>query len=132
MKKLEIGAAGSVSVEVGVEHTAHRYGNDGVRVLATPFLTVLFEHAASEVLFPAMEAGEMSVGTWISVKHFKPTPPGLTVTATATLKEIKGRKYLFDVVVRDDVEVVATGHIERATIDSARFYRTLAEKSARA
>jgi predicted thioesterase len=129
MKAVKIGAKGTATVEVGAEHTAHHYGNEGVKVLATPFLTVMFEHAASEVLFPALEESEISVGTWISVKHLKPTPPGVTVTCTATLTEIRGRKYLFEVEVKDPEELVAEGHIERATINSERFYEALRHKS---
>ncbi len=128
VKPLEPGMTGSFSIVVDERHLAHTYGNKGVKVLATPALTWMFEAAASDVIFPALDEGEISVGTWISVKHLKPTPPGLNVTCIATLKTIEGRKYLFDVVVRDDVEVVAVGNIERATIDKDRFYRELDEK----
>jgi predicted thioesterase len=75
-----------------------------------------------------MKEGEISVGTWISVRHLKPTPPGMDVTATVILKEVKGVRYLFDVEVHDEVEKVAEGHIERAIIDADRFYRVLNEK----
>jgi predicted thioesterase len=103
-------------------------GNTGVDVLATPMVTMMFEAAATDALTPVMRPGEISVGTWISVRHLKPTPPGMAVTATVTLKEVKGVRYLFDVEVHDEVEKVAEGHIERAIINKERFYGSLREK----
>ncbi|GBE14085.1 MAG TPA: hypothetical protein ENH32_06630 [Proteobacteria bacterium] len=79
-------------------------------------------------LEPAMREGEISVGTMILVRHLKPTPPGLKVTAVVKLREVSGRKYLFDALVYDDIEKVGEGSIERAIIDKDRFERTLAEK----
>jgi predicted thioesterase len=103
-------------------------GNTGVEVLATPTLAWMLENAATDALAPVMMEGEISVGTWISVKHLKPTPPGMTVTTTVTLLEVKGIRYLFDAQVHDEVEKVAEGNIERAIIDRDRFYRSLREK----
>jgi predicted thioesterase len=128
MGRLESGTAGRFSVKVSKTHLASFMGNIGVEVLSTPTLAWMFECAATDALAPVMEEGEISVGTWISVKHLKPTPPGMSVTATVTLREVKGIRYLFEVQVHDEVEKVAEGHIERAIIDSDRFYRSLREK----
>jgi fluoroacetyl-CoA thioesterase len=100
-------------------------------VLATPALAMMFEAAATEALKPAMKQGEISVGTWISVYHLKPTPPGMWVTTTVTLLESRGVRYLFDVEVHDEIEKVAEGKIERAIIEQDRFYNNLDEKRSR-
>ena len=50
------------------------------------------------------------------------------MTAVVKLREVSGRKYLFDALVYDDIEKVGEGSIERAIIDKDRFERTLAEK----
>ena len=68
------------------------------------------------------------MGTSMFIRHLKPTPPGMTVRAVATLRESKGNRYVFDVQVTDEVELVADGTIERAFIDRKRFERTVAEK----
>jgi predicted thioesterase len=128
MSRLEPGAKGQFTVTVSEEHLASAMGNTGVDVLATPMLAMMFEAAATDALKPAMRDGEISVGTWISVYHLKPTPPGMAVTTTVTLLEVKGIKYVFDVDVHDEVEKVAEGKIERAIIDKDRFYRSLREK----
>jgi predicted thioesterase len=103
-------------------------GNVDVDVLATPMVAMMFEAAATDALTSAMMENEISVGTWISVRHLKPTPVGMSVTTTVTLREAKGVRYLFDVEVHDEVEKVAEGNIERAIIDRDRFYRSLREK----
>ena len=128
MDRLKRGATGQFTVTVENQHLASAMGNTGVDVLATPMLAMMFEAAATDALKPAMKAGEISVGTWISVYHLKPTPPGMSVTTTVTLVESKGVKYLFDVEVHDEREKVAEGSIERAIIDADRFYRALREK----
>jgi len=128
MNRLEPGATGQFSLTVQEEHLASTMGNTGVDVLATPMVAMMFEAAASDALGPIMRPGEISVGTWISVYHLKPTPPGMTVTATVTLLKTEGVRYLFDVKVRDEVEMVAEGKIERAIINKARFYSSLNNK----
>ena len=128
MNRLKPGATGQFTVLVNNEHLASAMGNTGVDVMATPMVAMMFEAAATDALKSIMRAGEISVGTWISVYHLKPTPPGMSITARVTLIESKGVRYLFDVEVHDDVEKVAEGSIERAIINKDRFYRTLNEK----
>lgn len=128
MGRIEPGTTGRFTTTVRDEHLASSMGNCGVDVLATPTLAWMFESAATDALASVMEEGEISVGTWISVRHLKPTPPGMSVNTTVTLRETRGVRYLFDVEVRDEVEKVAEGNIERAIVDKDRFYRALGEK----
>ncbi len=128
MNRLEPGSTGHFTTTVQAEHLASTLGNTGVDVLATPMVAMMFELAASDALRTAMRPGEISVGTWISVHHLKPTPPGMTVTTSVTLVETSGVRYLFDVEVHDEVEKVAEGNIERAIIERDRFYQNLDEK----
>jgi len=131
MSRLKPGATGQFTVTVGEEHLASAMGNTGVDVLATPMIAMMFEAAATDALKPVMRDGEISVGTWISVYHLKPTPPGMAVTTTVTFVETRGVKYLFDVEVHDEEEKVAEGKIERAIINRDRFYKNLDEKRSR-
>ncbi len=128
MNRLKPGTTGQFKLTIKNEHLASAMGNTGVNVLATPMVAMMFEAAATDALKSAMKPGEISVGTWISVYHLKPTPPGMSITARVTLIESKGVKSLLDVEVHDEVEKVAEGSIERAIIDKDRFYRSLREK----
>jgi predicted thioesterase len=128
MGRLEPGTEGRFTITVRDEHLASSMGNCGVHVLSTPTLAWMFERAATEALAEAMLGGEISVGTWISVRHLKPTPEGVSVTTTVTLRETRGVRYLFEVEVHDELEKVAEGNIERAIIDKKRFYDGLSNK----
>jgi fluoroacetyl-CoA thioesterase len=101
-------------------------------VFATGFLVGLVEWACIQALGPHLENGEQSVGTRVELSHEAATPPGLTVRVTVTLRDVDGRRLVFDVEGRDDADAVCRGRHERFVIDSARFAERLAKKSAAA
>lgn len=116
------GTTGEATLTVTPDLTADAMGNHGVMVLATPHLIGLLEHAAHAVLRPHLTGGAGTVGTMVEMRHLGATPLGMTVRATATLLETDGRRYLFSVEARDDVEKVAEGRHERAVIpDMEKF-----------
>lgn len=126
--RLPLGSKGTFRMAVGEEHSAHVMGNKGVHVLATPVVAGLFERAATAALAPVMLAEEISVGTVINVRHLRPTPVGMDVTATVTLRQVTGNRYLFDAVVFDQVEKAAEGEIERTILKRGRFFLRLEGK----
>jgi len=83
-------------------------------VFATARMVALMELAAARVLTPLLEAGELSVGVFLDVRHTAATPPGATVTARARFTGMEGKFYRFDVEVFDD-----GGPIGRAVHDRA-------------
>jgi fluoroacetyl-CoA thioesterase len=102
-------------------------------VFATGFLVGLVEWTCIQALLPYLDwPREQSVGTRVELSHTAPTPPGMTVTATVTLREVEGRRLVFDVEARDGVELVCQGRHERVVIDAGRFAKRVAEKAARA
>jgi fluoroacetyl-CoA thioesterase len=56
---------------------------------------------------------------------------GMNVTATAVLKEIDGRRLVFDVSSSDDVELIGQGTHERFIVNRARFEQRVRDKQAR-
>ena len=110
------------------EHLASAFGSGLVDVLATPVLVGFCEEAARTLVDPALDAGQKTVGTRISLDHLAATPLGMAVTVTATLVEIDRRKLRFEIEARDAVELVGRATHERFVIDSARFEEGIAEK----
>jgi fluoroacetyl-CoA thioesterase len=101
-------------------------------VFATGFLVGLVEWTCIQALQPHLDpAREQSVGTHVDLSHEAPTPPGETVTVEATLREVDGRRLVFDVEARDAHGVIARGRHERALIDRERFAKRLAERAQR-
>lgn len=100
------------------------------RVLATGFMVGLMEWACIELLRTHLDEGEGSLGVEISVSHVAATPPGMTVEVHATCTAVDGRRLAFEVVARDDAEVIGQGTHRRHVVEWARFNRRLADKAA--
>lgn len=99
-------------------------------VLATGFLVGLVEWTCLQALAPHLDGpAEQSVGSHVDLSHEAATPPGMTVTVTVTLREVDGRRVVFDVEARDDADLVCRGRHERFVIDAARFAKRLAAKA---
>ena len=125
------GLVGEVGIVVAAPDTADALGNRGVHVLATPRLVGLLEEAAIAAVQAHLPAGAGTVGTRIDVKHLAATPVGMRVRARAVVREVDGRRYVYDVEAHDDVEKIAEGTHERFQIGQARFLERVAEKARR-
>jgi predicted thioesterase len=125
------GLVGEVEIVVGEADTAHAAGNAGVHVLATPRLVGLLEAAAIRAVADRLPPGTFTVGTRLDVRHLAATPVGMRVRARATLREVDGRRLVFDVEARDAQEQVAAGTHDRAQVGQARFLERVAAKAAR-
>lgn len=121
MSRLKTGITGEASVTVGQSDTAMAYGSGGVSVFATPAMIGLMEKAALSSVDPLLESGFTTVGTRIDVQHLAATPVGMTVTAVAELMEIDGKRLVFRVAARDEVEKVGVGTHERYIVDQRKF-----------
>ena len=121
LSKVRVGLLGTARLVVGAEHTAPRVGSGRVTVLATPVMINLFEAAALSAIEDLLPPGVQSLGTHLDVRHFAATPVGMTVTATAEVTGIEGRKVSFRVAARDDRELIGDGTHERVVVDVARF-----------
>lgn len=125
------GLVGEVEIVVQPRDTADALGNKGVHVLATPRLVGLIEDAGIRAVQDCLPPGAGTVGTRIDVKHLAATPVGMRVRVRAVLREVDGRRYVYDVEARDEVEKVAEGTHERFQINQARFLERIAEKTKR-
>lgn len=121
MKHLPIGTKGSKTIEVTQDTLASATGSGTVDVFSTPNLVLLMEEACVEALKEYLEDGETTVGTMVNIRHLAATPPGLTVTATAVLTEVDGRRLVFEVSAHDGVDIVGQGTHERFVVDRAKF-----------
>ena len=104
--------------EMGITHL----GPDVPSMYSTPSMVQLIEGTCVQLINRFVEPGEQSVGFRVDVKHLAPTTIGKRVTAKVTLREINGRRYVFDVtVVSEDGVTIGSGMHERALIDIKRF-----------
>ena len=125
------GLVGEIEIVVEPRDTADAMGNPGVHVLATPRLVALCEDAAITAVQAHLHPGAGTVGTRIDVRHLAATPVGMRVRARAVVREVEGRRLLYDIEAHDEVEKIAEGTHERFQIDQARFLGRVAEKAKR-
>jgi predicted thioesterase len=123
---LKVGASAELEIvttpEMGITHL----GPDAPRMYSTPAMISLMEQASIKVLSPHLDEGEQSVGSKISVSHFKPTPIGQKVHAQSTLTEIVDvgrptKRYRFTVEAFNEREKIGAGTHERAIINVKQF-----------
>ena len=100
-------------------------------VLATPIMILAMENAALNAIREYLEPGESAVGTAIDVRHLAATPLGQQVTAEAEVIEVDGRRIVFAVTARDEVEEIGRGTHERMMIDLRRVMQRLDAKAGR-
>lgn len=129
LSKLHTGLAATHAVVVTADRLATTVGSGNAAVYASPMLVAAFEAAAVNCVERLLPDGYQSLGTHLDVTHTAPTPLGLTVTASAVLTTINGRKLTFAVSAQDGVEIIGTGTHTRIVVDTPRFLARVAAKS---
>lgn len=132
MRDVPIGATGRFALVVKPEHLANRVKDSILPpVLATPVMIMAMENAALNAVRGYLEPGESVVGTLVSVRHLTATTVGQTVTATAEVTAVEGRRIAFVVSASDEIEEIGKGIHERMVVDVARLQQRLDAKIAR-
>jgi fluoroacetyl-CoA thioesterase len=119
MKDIPIGASDEMTIEttkeMGVAHLP-------VPMYSTPSMVQHIEGLCLTLLQKHLDAGETSVGYRIDVKHTAPTPIGMAVTVKGKVREVDGRKVVFDVEAYNASGAkIGEGMHERRVIDASRF-----------
>lgn len=105
--------------------------DDIPEVLATAYLVVMMEGTCTKALRPHLDKNEGSVGVHVDVSHLAATLPGQTVTVTAEVASIQGRKVTFKVVAHDGFDTIGEGTHQRAIVPWDRFKAGVAAKAAK-
>lgn len=89
---------------------------------STPSMIQLIESTCVRLISRYVEPGEQSVGFRVDMKHLAPTQIGKTVTSKVALREVNGRRCIFDVEVHSEDGVkIGEGMHERRIINIDRF-----------
>src|SRR3954453_5294000 len=93
-------------------------GTIPVKVLSTPGMIGMMERTAAMLALEQLPDGRGAVGFESSIKHGAGAFEGATCVARATLREVvDGRKWRFDVEVREGDRTIGVGTHERRVID---------------
>ena len=118
-------------IEVGLKHTstlvvtddvtAVKIGSGDMAVLATPAMMALMENAAMLAVADELPEGCTTVGGHIASSHLKPSKVGDTVTATAEVVKVDGKKIEFKVSAYSGDVLIGEGSHLRFVVDRERF-----------
>lgn len=125
MTELKAGLVGTATVIVTENNIAKTMKSGALEVFATPAMCALMEEAACAAVNDSMEPGNGTVGISLSISHDRATAMGDTVTATATLTAVEGRKLVFAVEAKDSKGVIGKGKHERFIINNEKFMSKL-------
>ncbi len=125
---LEAGMKGSMEITVTKDRTAKLRGSGTLDVFATPAMIELIEETAWRSVAGELDEGCASVGTGLNIRHLSATPVGMKVTCKTELKEVDGRRLLFEVLVEDEAGKVGEGTHERFVIQAEKFQKKADEK----
>lgn len=122
---LEIGLTAESSIVVTDANTALALGSGDMKVFATPAMVALMENAAMKAVAAALPEGSTTVGTAMQTSHIKASKMGATITASARLVEVDGRRLRFEVRAWDEAGTIGEGEHTRFVVDRERFLAKL-------
>ena len=105
--------------------TAVKMGSGDMPVLATPAIMALMENAAMLAVADHLPEGCTTVGGHIASSHVKPSKLGDTVTATATVTRVEGKKIEFKVEAYCGDTLLGEGTHLRFIVDKEKFMSRL-------
>lgn len=125
------GITAQISHTVTDKETAKVVRSGSLPVLATPVLSAVMEEAACKALAPFLKGEETTVGGSMNLIHKAPTLPGHTITATATVTEVKGKKISFHITAADQNGDIGEADHDRFLVDSGKFIEKAEKRNGR-
>lgn len=118
---VHLGLTAKIDLTVTSDDTAEAARSGDVPVLATPRIIALVEEAAVAAVVGQLAEGETTVSMRVQLDHLAPSAVGSTVTASAKLEKVEGRRLKFSVSVNDARGLVAAGKVTRVVVERERF-----------
>ena len=131
---IKIGDSAAASLIVQASDTAQalslRPEDEFPNVFATSRMIALMEIAASRLMKPMLEEGQLSVGVSLNVRHTAATPIGSRVEARAIYEGPEGKLYKFRVEAFDEAGPVGAGEHTRAIVSTERLMAGASKRKA--
>ena len=127
---VQVGQSATATVTVTESNIAKTMKSGSLEVFATPAMCALMEEAAQAAVQPELNDDEGTVGISLSISHDAPSPMGTTITATATVTAVEGRKISFAIEASDGVGIIGKGTHERFVINNEKFMTKVGARKA--
>ena len=127
---LQPGVTRTARITIDRDRTISFMGEEA-RVYATPRLISDIEFTCRNFLLEHCDPGEDSVGAEIALRHLAATLLGSTVEITVTVTAVEGRKVVFAVSARDELEEISAGTHTRVALALDKRIERLKAKAAK-
>lgn len=121
MMSLVSGLKGKTEKIVLSSDTASHYGSGLIEVFATPAMIAFMEKTCLESVADCLPEGYTTVGSFVQIYHFKPTPVGMKVCCISELVEVENSKLVFKVIATDEKVEIGSGTHIRYIVNSKKF-----------
>jgi 2-hydroxychromene-2-carboxylate isomerase len=116
MKPVDTGITTIMEIVPRADDTAASAGNPGIDVVSTIALILYIETACEQLLAPYYEPGEATVGTRVEVDHLAPAKIEQPVHVSATLEQIRSRRFIFATEIRQGDRPIMSGFHHRNAV----------------
>jgi fluoroacetyl-CoA thioesterase len=106
---------------------AEALGSGTVGVYATPAMIALMERVSWQLVQPYLPEGHTTVGTEVTVRHLRATPPGMKVSCRSRLVSVDGKKLCFEIEAADGRGRIGEGTHVRYIVEKERFVKNARE-----
>ena len=127
---IQVGQSATATVTVTESNIAKTMKSGSLEVFATPAMCALMEEAAQAAVQPELNDDEGTVGISLSISHDAPSPLDSTITATATVTAVEGRKISFAIEASDGIGIIGKGTHERFVINNEKFMTKVGARKA--
>ena len=118
---IKIGMSAERTLVVPVERTVGHFVPHMPMVYATPMMILEMEMASADAVTPYLEAGWVTVGTEVDIKHLAATPVGAIVRTTAKVIAVERRVIRFEVEAFDERRRIGEGRHARGLVNVEAF-----------
>ena len=123
---IKVGMSAERTLVVPVERTVGHFVPHMPMVYATPMMILEMEMASADAVTSYLEAGWVTVGTEVDIKHLAATPVGAVVRTTAKVIAVERRVIRFEVEAFDERRRIGEGRHARGLVNVANFTSALA------
>jgi predicted thioesterase len=126
-----LGYKSSRSVTIDKSRTISVAGGE-FNVYATPEMIRDIERTCKDYILQFADDNEDSVGTQVNISHLGATLLNMSVEITATVKTLDRRRVVFEIVVKDQLDIVGSGTHDRFITDANKSAEKLRSKANKA
>jgi len=118
---IKVGMSAERTLVVPVEQTVGHLLAGMPFVFATPMMILQMELTSGDALRGSLQAGWVTVGTEVNIKHLAATPVGATVRTTAKVIAVERRVIRFEVACFEGERKIGEGLHARGLVNIEAF-----------